>query len=340
MSASDPGGLRAIDANSNRAREGLRCAEEYARFYLSRPALTNELRALRHGLARAVGVAWDEGELLRARNVEGDPGAAAATERAASEEELARRGLKRAQEALRVLEEHASVGRPEGARTFARMRFQLYEVEQRMFLPSVSRARLYVLIVPEMCQSPAEVARACISGGADALQLRAKEMDDRSTLGLARELRALCSESKALFVVNDRVDVALASGADGVHLGRDDMPLRDARVVSGRRLLIGRSTHSVEQALEEEEAGADYLGFGPVFPTSTKGYEEGLGLEALSRAAEEVAVPWFAIGGITRENIGNVVAAGARRVAVCGDVLSADDPGDACASLKRALASE
>jgi len=338
VSASGAGGLRAVDANSNRAREGLRCAEEYVRFRLSDPVLTNELRALRHELARAVDSAWDARALLRARDASGDPGAAAPTEPAASEEDLARRGLKRAEEALRVLEEHASLTRPEAAKAFAGMRFRLYEVEQRTFLPSAAGVRLYVLVVPEVCpSSPAEVARACVSGGADALQLRSKRTRDIETLDLARELGRICSEAGILFILNDRLDIALASHADGVHLGQEDVPLRDARAVCGRRLLIGRSTHSVEQALEEERAGADYLGFGPVFPTSTKGYADGLGLEALREAAGRLSVPWFAIGGITRGNVEDVGAAGARRVAVCGDVLSADDPAGACARLKEAL---
>ena len=332
--------LRTVDANSNRAREGIRCAEEHVRFGLSDPELTSELRALRHELARAVSGAWDACELLRARDAGNDPGAAVPPGPAACEEDLARRGLRRAQEAVRVLEEYASLDRPEAARGFARMRFRLYELEQRIFLPSAAGVRLYVLIDAEARpSSTAEIARACISGGADAVQLRSKKPPDRETMALARELRAVCSEGDALFFVNDRLDIALASRADGVHLGQDDLSLADARAVSGRRLLVGRSTHSVGQALEEEKGGADYLGFGPVFPTATKGYTEGLGLDAVRRAAEKLSVPWFAIGGITRENIADVVAAGASRVAVCRDVLSADDPGAACTRLKRALVS-
>lgn len=340
MSSSGAGNLRAVDANSNRAREGIRCAEEYARFRLCDPSLTTELRALRHEVTRAVRSAWDSGELLRARDAGGDPGAAAPGEPAASEEELARRGIKRAEEALRVLEEHALLGRPEAAQAFARMRFRLYELEQRTFLPSAARVRLYVLVVPGLCRGdPVEVARACISGGADALQLRAKDLPDRELVALAKELGAITSETGTLLIVNDRLDVALASRADGVHLGQDDLSLADARAACGRRLLIGRSTHSVEQALEEEKEGADYLGFGPVFPTATKGYTEGLGLEALGRAAKALSVPWFAIGGVTRENVKDVVAAGASRVAVCGDVLSADDPAGACAGFREILSS-
>jgi len=136
-----------------------------------------------------------------------------------------------------------------------------------------------------------------------------------------------------LFIVNDRLDIALAAGADGVHLGQDDLPPDAARAVAGRRLIIGVSPPSLEQALAAEEAGADYIGVGPVFPTATKPDYPAVGLELVRKVAERVRIPFVAIGGIDRTNAAAVVAAGARRLAVVRAVFGAPDIKEAAASL-------
>ena len=150
-----------------------------------------------------------------------------------------------------------------------------------------------------------------------------------TALRLARALRT----SGALFILNDHADIAAAVGADGVHLGQDDLPIAAARRVLGPEALVGISTHSLEQARAAQEAGADYIGFGPVYQTSTKDAGSVQGIEGLSAVAAAVSIPVIAIGGITRDTIGDVMRAGARGAAVIGAVCSAPDIASAAADL-------
>ena len=181
-------------------------------------------------------------------------------------------------------------------------------------------------LAPEDAASAAGLARALLDGGVTILQLRMKGAEGRSMLQAALVLRALCDEARATFIVNDRLDVALAAGADGVHLGQDDLPLGDARALSPPGFLIGVSTHDEAQARAAAEAGADYLGFGPVFATSTKERPDPVvGLERLAAVCRGVRVPVVAIGGITLEQIAAVAATGARAAAVIRAVNSAPD---------------
>jgi len=175
------------------------------------------------------------------------------------------------------------------------------------------------------------VARA-LAGGVQAVQLREKDLGARELLELARELRRLTDRHGAKLLINDRVDIALASGADGVHLGVASLPPEEARRILGADRLIGCSTHGKEQLAAAVAGGADFATFGPVFATPSKAkFGPPLGVEALRRACATVALPVFAIGGIGRENVGEVIAAGAHGIAAISAVLAADDP-DAAAS--------
>jgi thiamine-phosphate pyrophosphorylase len=163
--------------------------------------------------------------------------------------------------------------------------------------------------------------------------LREKDVNDAVLLDRARALREITARRGALFIVNDRVDIALLSHADGVHLGQLDLPLAEVRRLSGRRLIVGVSTHSVEQARNAERAGADYIGAGPVFATTTKDAGELLRPSGLKAVRAAVSIPVFAIGGITIENIGQIGSEPGCRVAVSSAVLRAGDPGAAVREL-------
>lgn len=184
-----------------------------------------------------------------------------------------------------------------------------------------------------------EIAELALRGGASIIQLRDKEASPRELLSEAFALAQLCRQYGATFIVNDRLDLALASGADGVHLGQDDLPAKAARrLLQGK--LLGISTHSLEQAVKAEEDGADYIGVGPIFPTATKetGYRP-LGLEGLRRIREAVKVPILAIGGISFENAPSVIAAGADGVAVISAVVGAQDIAQAAHRLREIVRS-
>jgi len=171
-----------------------------------------------------------------------------------------------------------------------------------------------------------QIAKESLSGGAKIIQLREKRRSGRELYPLAQEIRSRCSQYNARFIVNDRLDIALASGADGVHLGQDDLPLSAARRLAPRPFLIGVSVGTVEEAVLAEREGADYLGVGPVYPTGTKpdaGPPVGPELIRIIRAA--VTIPIVAIGGITLSNAGDVLAAGADGIAVISAVICSPD---------------
>lgn len=173
---------------------------------------------------------------------------------------------------------------------------------------------------------PSSILRQLLDGGARILQLRAKEMAAKDCLNLAREARELCRAAGCLFIVNDRVDIALAARADGVHLGQEDLPLYVARRLLGRDKIIGISTHDLAQAREAEQGGADYIGFGPIFGTATKntGYSA-RGPAMLKEIRQAVKIPIVAIGGINEKNVAQVWQAGADSAAIISDLMGAED---------------
>lgn len=180
----------------------------------------------------------------------------------------------------------------------------------------------------------ADIAAAAIRGGARIVQLRDKKATDRDYFRAAMELRKITSEANALFFVNDRVDIAAAVRADGVNLGQTDLPVHAARRILGHHVIIGASADSIDQARRAEMDGANYVGFGPVFPTSTK-LDAGpvSGLDTLRQVARLVDIPVVAIGGIGIESIASIAQAGARCAAVVSAVVCADDMADATARL-------
>jgi thiamine-phosphate pyrophosphorylase len=180
-----------------------------------------------------------------------------------------------------------------------------------------------------------DVLSAALAGGVDIVQLREKQMDDDALTAVAQEALALCARAGALLIVNDRPGVALAAGADGVHVGQDDMPLAEVRGLVGGDLLIGLSTHA---PAEVDAAGqADYIGVGPVHATPTKPGRPAVGLDLVRYAARHAPTPFFAIGGIDAGNIGAVVNAGATRVAVVRAIAEAADPELAARALREVL---
>jgi thiamine-phosphate pyrophosphorylase len=196
----------------------------------------------------------------------------------------------------------------------------------------LNRSRLYLV-----CDAQSDVLlRAVLGAGVDLVQLRMKEADDDEIVRTAARFRRACDEHGALLILNDRLDLVAAAEADGVHIGQDDVAVTTARRQVGRERLVGLSTHTRAQI--DAAAGVDYIGVGPVFETPTKPGRPAVGLELVSYAAAEAGVPFFAIGGIGRENVPTVNAAGARRVAVVRALTEAAQPAEAAAALRHALA--
>jgi thiamine-phosphate pyrophosphorylase len=336
---------RMLDASANRAREGLRVVEDYVRFVLDDAGLTRRVKDVRHRLAEAVR-GLDLERLVGARDTRGDVGTHIMTASEQARENpraVLTANFKRTGEALRSLEEYGKLADVWLAGRFEVLRYDVYTLE-KLVLTAVSAyrslrdARLMVLVggLPTFGDLTWVVGEA-LAGGADVIQLREKGLPDRELLRRAREVRILTAQARARFIMNDRPDLARLSGADGVHLGQDDVTLRDARRVVGPSALIGLSTHDRAQLDQAIVAGASYLGVGPVFPSTTKDFSDLAGLAYVRLAAETTNLPWFAIGGITEGNLEQVLEAGATRAAVSSAVVRADSPRKAAAALRAKL---
>jgi len=201
------------------------------------------------------------------------------------------------------------------------------------------QADLYVVITEALCagRSALEILDMTLAAGVRLVQLREKDLNGRALFELAGEFRRRTEEAGALLIINDRLDIALAAGADGVHLGEDDLPVRVARNLAPE-LIIGASTHSLEEALAAQDAGASYVNIGPVFATPTKEAATPLGPEMIDRIAPKLSIPWTTMGGIKKTNIDQVVKRGAKHPAVITAVTAAADPFAAARELRQKIA--
>jgi len=328
--------LRIIDANLNRVGEGLRFLEDLARLVLNDVALTQQLKTMRHEMIRGD---WSfHQQLVNARNSEGDVGISIEVPGEEKQRELpvmVVANARRVQESLRVLEEMAKIPEVElDSEKFKQARFALYTTEQVLLSKLVRRDKikhltgLYVIIDTQALgkgRSHIDVASQVIRGGAKTVQLRDKLQSKKELLPIAQQLKNLCAEQDVLFIVNDYLDLALATGADGLHLGQSDLPIGVARRLLPIDKILGCSTTTINQALNAESEGADYIAVGSIYPTTSKETVEVVGLDRLRQIRQAVALPLIAIGGINKDNAAEVVAAGADSVAVISAVVQAED---------------
>lgn len=337
---------RIVDAAANRAREGLRVLEDYVRFTLNDQHLMSLLKNWRHEFSQALRVV-DSRSLLASRDTEGDVGSTVHTRHERAREsilDVVRASCKRVQEALRSLEEYGKVISPELGDKLGTLRYPLYTLERALLMTQSSRVRLaghdlYLLVTEVLCpRGSGPLIRAALEGGVSIVQVREKEMPDRKLLEHAQRVREWTHAAGALFIMNDRPDLALLSEADGVHVGQEELSVREARRILGPGKLVGVSTHTIEQARQAVLDGADYIGVGPVFPTTTKSFDQFAGLDFVRQVAAEISLPAFAIGGIGPKNILEVVAAGARRAAVSSSLCGAENPEGVARELRSALA--
>jgi len=343
--------LRIIDANRNRVAEALRVAEDVSRFHHGLGAVASDLKALRHEALRAAdALPVEPHERLAARDAEGDPGRGTPSLPVApgNASALGLRNIERAREALRALEEASRALFPGVPTGFEELRYRLYSVERVLAAlvegdgaASSSRlegVRLCLIASSSLASKPLEeVIEAAVRAGAGMVQLREKGGADAEVLRRALAIRELTARLGALFIVNDRPDIALLAHADGVHLGQEDLPVAAARSILGSGALIGVSTHSEAEIDAAERTGAHYVGVGPAFPTRTKDAGPALGAEGLGRLLSRTTLPAFAIGGIGPATAVEAARAGARRVAVSSAVLGAPDPGAAVREILAAL---
>ena len=333
--------LRIIDANLNRIGEGLRLLEDIARLLLNDATLTQQLKTMRHEILKGD---WPfHQQLLNARDAESDVGINIGVP---GDEK--QRGLtitvianaRRVQESLRTLEEVAKIPgiTPElDSEKFKQARFNLYTIEQNLLSKLLRQDKviripgLYVIIDTQALEgrSHIELANQVIRGGAKTIQLRDKLQSKKELLLIAQQLRKLCTEHNVLFIMNDYLDLALAADADGVHLGQNDLPLPVARKLLPIDKILGSSVTTLDQAITAESEGADYIAVGSIYPTTSKETAKVVGLEILRQIRQGVTLPLVAIGGITKDNAAEVMAAGADSVAVISAIAQAKAPEEA-----------
>ncbi len=320
--------MRIFDASTNRALEAARVVEDVVRFALDDTLLTEQWKQLRHELAQ-VAAMLPAARRLAARDTMHDVGTRISTESEqarADVNSLLRANCERLKQSLRGMEESAKllagVGllAPEAATTLESLRYRSYTLEKATLLSvdagrRLSSTRLYWLTP---ATEPPEAIEAVLRAGVDVVQLRDKRATDQQLIERAKMLRIVSRQTDTLFIVNDRADVAALCDADGVHVGQEELTVSDVRRIVGGERLVGVSTHDIEQARQAVLEGASYIGVGPTFPGATKQFDNFTGLPLIRQVAAEIRLPWFAIGGINEQNVAEVLAAGATRIAVSG----------------------
>ncbi len=341
--------FRALDANFNRAMEAFRTLEDIARFD-DLSSFQASYKQLRHELQTATG-SWDRSLLLAARDAGGDVGREVKTEcegdRSQGSIAIANAAAQRLQQSLRCLEEFSKLAFPASAQGIEQIRYRVYDVNAP-FLLAIERdltflrqAQLYLLVD---CQLPLDTfairMRELSRAGVDIVQIRDKSKEGGELIAYTRAAIDAVESSATRIIVNDRIDVARAARAWGVHVGQSDVPVRDARALMAPRQVLGFSTHTLDQIDRAITMGVDYIGCGPTFPSMTKQFATFAGLPFLAAAAKRLAnesLAPFAIGGITLENLGQVIEAGFRRVAVSSSIWNASDPGEVASQIKYLL---
>ena len=340
--------LRILDAAANRAGEGLRVIEDHLRFALDDRHLLGLCKTIRHDLT-AVLSEFPATERHAARDTQADVGTGVslpAEQVRATPTDLVAANFKRLEQSLRSLEETAKLFAPAAGQALEQLRYRVYTLERAVDLTQgnlnrLANAKLYVLVDGGgSSQTLAAQVNHLVAAGVSLIQLRAKDLDDRTLLERAAAVREATRGSETLFIMNDRPDLALVSGADGVHLGQEDLGVKDARRIVGPQAIIGVSTHSIEQARQAVLDGASYIGVGPTFPSGTKQFAAFTGLDLLRAVQAEIRLPAFAIGGITSNNLPEVLATGFSRIAVSGAISQAADPTSAAWQLLQLLNAE
>ncbi len=324
--------LQIIDVNINRAAEGLRVVEEIARFRLRRADVCGRLKGLRHSVR-----ALADRDMPLHRDVQADYAisvkATGESDSRADVGDVFAASCKRVQEALRCLEEYLKIaGRYEQAKLVEGYRFAAYDIERRMCL--YMRKKLYTPADTDLyCITAAEYAKGrstayvvgcMLEADVKLIQYREKNKHMREKYAECMEVRKLTEQAGATFIVNDSVDLAILCGADGVHVGQDDLPVDAVRRLAPD-MLVGLSTHSVADAQGAVAANPDYIGVGPIFATQTKADYTPVGYTYLHHVRDNVQLPYVAIGGIKERNIAEVFANGAYCCAIVSEIVEADN---------------
>ena len=333
-----------IDANLDRAREGLRVLEDWARFGLGLENYVIKIKNFRQILGKNHLEVYKKSR----NHIEDQCKGLTHVEQSnrKSPDEIISSNAARVQEALRVIEEFSRLNNKELSKIASEIRYEIYTLEVEL-LNFNKRKKLEKIIrendlyaITDQKSDIIEKIEDILIGGVKIIQYRFKTGRDKDHVEEAIRIKKLCKKYNSLFIVNDRVDIALASNADGIHLGQDDLDLKTARKILGNSKVIGISANNEIDIANSIKDGCDYIGIGPVFKTSTKNDKEPLGLEKIKTLTKDIKVPWFAIGGINKKNISYLKNNGFSKFALVSELMNSEDPKEKAIMILKELSHE
>ena len=333
-----------IDANLDRAREGLRVLEDWARFGLGKEEFVIRIKNFRQILGK------NHLEIYKtSRNYIEDKCKGLSHPQQInrkSPEKIISSNSARVQEALRVIEEFSRNHNNKLSNIAAKIRYEIYTLEIEL-LNSNSRKTAELIIsknnlyfITDKRENLLEIVEKILLGGVKIIQHRFKEGNDKDHIKEAIKIKRLCEKYNSLFIVNDRVDIAMASNADGIHLGQEDMDITTARKLIGCSKIIGITASNSTDINNALNNGCDYIGVGPVFKTKIKKNKGPLGIERLKSLTKDLDIPWFAIGGINKTNISSLKNHGISKVALVSGLLNSEDPKEDATIILKKLSHE
>ncbi|WP_288261915.1 thiamine phosphate synthase [uncultured Prochlorococcus sp.] len=328
-----------IDANLDRAREGLRVIEDWARFGLGKEEFVEKIKNFRQILGK------NHLEVYKkSRNYIEDKCKGLTHQEQINRktpEQIISSNAGRVQEALRVIEEFSRLHNKELSKIASEIRYEIYTLEIDLLSLSKRKNSEEILnvndlyVITDQKKNLLTIIEDILIAGVRIIQHRFKTGTDKDHLQEAIHIKNLCKRYNSLFIINDRVDIALASNADGIHLGQDDLDLKSARKLLGYSKIIGISANNKNDISNALKDGCDYIGIGPIFETATKKDKKPLGIEKIKTLTKDLHIPWFAIGGVTTNNISYLKNSGFKKVALVSQLMNSEDPkGDAIMILK------
>ncbi len=333
-----------IDANLDRAREGLRVLEDWARFGIGGNDCVIKIKNFRQILGKNHLEVYKQSRNYTEDRCKG----LTHQEQSKREtpEEIISSNAGRVQEALRVIEEFSRLHNHELSKIASEIRYEIYTLEIDLLSLSKFKKSEKILkendlyVITDQKENLLEIIENILIAGVKIIQHRFKTGTDKEHLQEAIQIKNLCKRYNSLFIINDRIDIALASNADGIHLGKDDLNLKTARKLVGYSKIIGVSANNKIDISNALKDGCDYIGIGPVFETPTKRDKKPLGIEKIKTLTKDLNIPWFAIGGVTTNNISFLKSNGFKKVALISQLMNSEDPKEDAIMILKELSHE
>jgi len=333
-----------IDANLDRAREGLRVLEDWARFGLGKEKYVEKIKNFRQILGKNHLEVYKQSRNHIEDKCKGLTHHEQINRK--TPEQIISSNSARVQEALRVIEEFSRMQNHELSKIASEIRYEIYTIEIDLLSLSECKKSEEILkendlyVITDQKDNLLEIIEEILIAGVRIIQHRFKTGTDKDHLKEAIQIKNLCERYNSLFIINDRIDIALASNADGIHLGQDDLDLKTARKLVGHSKIIGVSANNEIDISNALKDGCDYIGIGPVFETATKKDKKPIGIEKIKTLTKDLNIPWFAIGGINSNNISYLKSNGIKKVALVSQLMNSEDPREDAIMILKELSHE